>query len=144
MRPEVIEISRLPWRRLAALSVGGKKRNKRLLEKLGDWNLSLAGRHEILSALNLSEAHLDLLIRLAGLSDGWRPCRSSSESIDDGLEKLAGLGLLFLAWPGRKIRLSDAGRFLLSLTASDSFGEAGRKGNLSRPDRYQKTIEDYQ
>lgn len=115
----MIEISRLPWWRLAVLSVGGKKRNKRLLRKLSGWNLTLAGRKEILPALNLSETHLELLIRLAGLSDGWHPCEVNSESKDDGLERLAGLGLLFLVWPGKKICLSDAGRFLLSLTASD-------------------------
>lgn len=146
MTSEIIRIGSLPWWRLAFMSVGGKNRNKKLLAKLSALNLALAGRAEILSRLGLTEKSLDILFNLASCPEGWQPC-AIRQDIKCEVERLAALGLVFLAWPSGpraepgtapaltlsqqlqppaclsrslsfKISLSDAGRFLLSLSAS--------------------------
>lgn len=146
MTSERIRIGSLPWWRLTFMSVGGKNRNKKLLAKLCALNLALAGRAEIFSRLGLTEKSLDVLLDLASRSEGWQLCAIQRDLMYE-VERLAALGLVFLAWPSGpraepgtapaltlsqqlqppdcssrrfsfKISLSDAGRFLLSLSAS--------------------------
>lgn len=133
------------------MSLGGKKKNKNLLAKLSALNLALAGRAEILSRLGLAEKSLDVLRILASCSEGWQPC-AVQRDVKYEVERLAALGLVLLARPSGprpgpgtapaltlsqqfqpacglnrhlsfNISISDAGRFLLSL--SDSKGAAG-------------------
>ena len=127
MTSEGIRIGQLPWWRLAFLSMGGKKRNKSLLTKLSAFNLALTGRAALLADLSLTEESMNLLSTLASLPEAWYPCvkdieidASTGASRRYEVERLAELGLVFLAWPAGKIRLSDAGRFLLSLSASQA------------------------
>lgn len=117
MSPEIVKIGPLPWRLQAAWSIGGKKKNKRLLARLAELNLKAPGPDELLAALDLSREDLDLLKRLAALKDAWHSYEVKPDGKEKEIETPARLGLVLLAWPGRKIRLSDAGRFLLSLTA---------------------------
>lgn len=118
MPREIIEIGPTAWWRLALCSVGGKKRNKSLLTALSGYNLALTGRPALLAAVNIDESALNLLADLATLPEGWFSfCVNKTAGAD--VRRLADLGLVFLSWPGGKIHLSDAGRFLLSLSASE-------------------------
>lgn len=116
MPREVIEIGPISWWRLALFSIGGKERNKSLLADLSGFNLALADRAGILSSLNLNEPALGLLADLAALPEGGHSFSINKSGEDVGL--LAELGLVILSWPKGKIRLSDAGRFALSLSMS--------------------------
>ncbi len=103
------------WRRLT-LSRTGNGLNKRLMKRLADWNRELRPPADIHAALELTDLDLSFLEYLARRPDGWLPFDTVPEAPVD-LERLAGLGLVRLGWPARRIRLTDAGRFLLVLTA---------------------------
>lgn len=111
-----LEIGRPAWWRLGLLAPGGKKRNKELMIRLAGFNLAQAGRDEILAALDLTPADLEPLKLLADSGGGWRPVKIK-RGLDFDLSRLAAPGLVLLKWPRGEVSLSDAGRFLLSLTA---------------------------
>ena len=115
---ETIKIKKIFFLRLMLLSRGGKDRNKALMKHLAAWNLEMWPTRDISSALGLDSHDLDLLEELAHLEDGWHPYESASEGVVGNPERLAGLGLIRLKWRPRRICLTDAGRFLLVLTAA--------------------------
>lgn len=106
------------WQRLT-LSRVGNGRNKRLMKRLAKWNRELRSPEDIRAALELTDFDLSFLQYLSRRPDGWHPFDTAPEAPID-LERLAGLGLIRLAWPAKRLSLADAGRFLLVLTAIDT------------------------
>ena len=95
-----------------------KALSKALMERLTAWNLELRSPERILENLSLTELEIDLLRRLGLRPEGWIAYASGSgQAADSG--RLAALGLARLARWRRRIALTDAGRFLLVLTALD-------------------------
>ena len=114
---KIIALSRL---RLRWAGWGGKRRNKRLLKELSTWNRDLMPPTVLNSALELTSGDLAFLRGLAGRRDGWQPLEFvDNGSIPGDPLRLAGLGLILIAWNPARLLLSDAGRFLLSLNAVD-------------------------
>jgi|GEM_PF-6680729 len=101
------------WLRLAR---NGKKRNKELLEKLSEWDKNLQPTGQSGPVPVLSPSDLSFLRELAQYQDGWHHFVFSEEPKPWNHERLASLGLIQLACPLKKISLTDAGRFLLTLS----------------------------
>ena len=120
MNSRAIKIAPLPVPRLISLSFSGKRRNKDLLERLAAFNRDMATPDFIASALDITREELDFLARLGTVTDGWQPAEYSAEGLPRrNAEHLACLGLIRLKWPGHKIALTDAGRFLLVLEQAE-------------------------
>jgi hypothetical protein len=109
------------WRRLILSRIGNGHRNRRSMKRLAAWNRELKAPEDIRAALGLAERDMSFLRRLALRPDGWQPFAAAPGAPLD-LERLVGLGLIRLAWPARRLRLADAGRFLLVLTEIDTAG----------------------
>lgn len=114
MEPVILNKMRLrDWLRL---SRGGKQRNKHLLRQLAEWDKNLQPAGQPGPASFLSPDDLGLLRLLAQKLDGWHPFVFSEALKPWDQERLAALGLIRLAFPLKRVSLTDAGRFLLTLT----------------------------
>lgn len=115
---DIIEINDLkPWQARLE-SFGGKKRNKRLMQKLAALNRLCPGPESYFAELGLSPEERGLLETLAAGPDAWRPLCFSENPAGFCAQRAARLGLVRLNLRGR-IALTDAGRFFLSLTAKN-------------------------
>ena len=116
---EIVKINKISFWRLLVLSRGGKKRNKRLLARLAAANLTLRTAREINAELGSTPEDLAFLDSLAGRPGRWHDYGFSETPQPGNQARLAELGLIFLSRRPGKIYLSDAGRFLLSLSSLD-------------------------
>ena len=116
---EAVKINKIPFFRLLGLSRGGKKRNKRLLASLAAANLALCPPREINAELGCTPEDLVFLDSLARRPGGWLDSEFAETPQPGDQTRLAELGLIFLSRRQGKIYLSDAGRFLLSLSSVD-------------------------
>ena len=110
------------WRRLWS-SRRGKRENKKLLERLARCNLELWDPERIRSALGMDQSDLAALDSLAALPDGWQTYAVVQHAVPGDFDRLASLGLIRFKWRTPRIYLTDAGRFLLSLTAASPFND---------------------
>ncbi len=106
-----------PFRRLA-LARGGKRRSRSLSLRLAGWNRELRPPDQLASTLALGPADLAALDELGRRPDGWQAFEFSPGASAADHARLAALGLIRLAWPYRRVALTDAGRFLLVLAAA--------------------------
>lgn len=113
---ETILLNKMKPRSWLRLSRGGKQRNKKLLEQLGEWDKNLQPSAHLGPALALSPGDLAFLDDLGRRLDGWHSFVFSELPKPWDQEHLAALGLIRLSCPAKKISLTDAGRFLLTLT----------------------------
>jgi hypothetical protein len=113
---ETILLNKMKPQDWLRLSRGGKQRNKKLLEQLAEWDKNLQPAEQLGPALALSPDDLTFLNDLALRLDGWHRFVFSELPKPWNHEHLAALGLIRLACPSKKISLTDAGRFLLTLT----------------------------
>lgn len=107
------KMNHFKWLRL---SRGGKQKNKQLLDQLAAWNGNLMAPDQVTGSLGLSPADLAFLDDLGHRVDGWQYFIFSDTPKPWNQDLLANLGLIRLAWPFRHVCLTDAGRFLLTLT----------------------------
>ena len=114
---EPVKINRVPALVRICSSWRGKSRNKELLERLAGYNRDLWPPDEIRSAVGIGLDDLSALDSLARLPEGGHDFIFYSETAPGDYSRLAVLGLILLKWPIKKIYLTDAGRFFLSLTA---------------------------
>ena len=112
-----VKINSVSWRRRFWSSRRGKQENKKLLERLARCNLELWAPERIRSALGVDRGDLAALDSLAALPDGWQTYAVAQHAVPGDFDRLASLGLIRFKWRTPKIYLTDAGRFLLSLTA---------------------------
>lgn len=115
--PGPVKINRVSAVRRFRSSRSGKKLNKEMLERLARLNLELWSPDRIRSSIGVDDGDLAALSGLADRMDGWRDYVISPEAVAGDYGRLAALGLIRFRWPTRKIHITDAGRFLLSLTA---------------------------
>ncbi|MDR1045605.1 MAG: hypothetical protein LBP33_10885 [Candidatus Adiutrix sp.] len=118
-------INKIPFFRLAGLARGRKKRNRALLERLAAANLALKEPWEISGEVGAGPDDLAFLEALARLPGAWHDYEFSETRRPGDQARLAALGLIYLSLFPRKIYLSDAGRFLLSLSAPRPEPQAG-------------------
>ncbi len=109
-----MEINPVSRRRRLWSAWRGKRRNKKLLVELARYNLELRPPERILAALGLVGDDLRPLAALADRPDGRAGYLVAEARVPGNHDRLAGLGLLL--FKNREIRLTDAGRFLLSLS----------------------------
>ena len=110
------------WRRFRS-SRRGKQENKKLLERLARCNLELWDPIRIRSALGVDQGDLAALEALAARPDGWHDYMNSPDAVPGDYDRLAALGLIRFKWRTPQIYLTDAARFLLSLTAVSPFND---------------------
>lgn len=114
---EIILLNKMKPQNWLRLTRNGKKRNKELLEKLAEWDKNLQPTGQSNPASVLSQADLSLLNELAQHQDGWHRFVFSEVPKPWDHERLASMGLIQLTCPWKKISLTDAGRFLLTLSS---------------------------
>lgn len=113
---ETIVLNKMKPQNWLRLSRGGKQKNKKLLEQLSEWDKSLQPSDKLGPALALNQEDLALLDVLGQRLDGWHRFVFSEVAKPWNQERLAELGLIRLIFPLKKISLTDAGRFLLTLS----------------------------
>ena len=115
---DVFLVRKISWLDRYHLSRRSREQAQALTGRLAVWNQELRSPERILEALELTEADLLLLKDLSGRPQGWQPYEFDAR---DGAEarRLADLGLVRLAWWRRLVRLTGAGRILLTLTDID-------------------------
>lgn len=113
---ETIVLNKMKPQDWLKLSRGGKQKNKKLLLQLAEWNKTLQPADKLGPALALNPEDLTLLEDLARRADGWHNFVFSEITKPWNQERLADLGLIRLYCPLKKVSLTDAGRFLLTLS----------------------------
>lgn len=113
---ETILLNKMKPQDWLRLSRDGKQKNKQLLQQLAEWDKTLQPADKLGPTLALSQDDLEFLGELGRRPDGWHYFVFSEKPKPWNQERLASLGLIRLACPLRKVSLTDAGRFLLTLT----------------------------
>jgi hypothetical protein len=116
--PGVLKIKKISWLNRQLLRRRGRALGRDLAGYLAAWNQELRSPERILEALGLAEADLRLLRDLSGRRQGWHPFEFDARAGAEAA-RLAALGLVCLGRWRRRVRLTGAGRALLSLASID-------------------------
>ncbi|MDR2946778.1 MAG: hypothetical protein LBV79_08540 [Candidatus Adiutrix sp.] len=104
------------WLRRLWSAWRGKRRNKDLMDVLARYNLELRAPEWILAAVGVEAGDMVALAGLAEMREGWLGWYVVlREKVPGDYNRLARLGLI--QFKRGTIYLTDAGRYLLSLTA---------------------------